>query len=81
MVLVVQKTPTLTTATAWSKAETGVGATMAPGSQWWKGMTPFLAKPKRQKTIEHDHQDPPWASTVSGRKMPVRYCRESQGCR
>ena len=28
-----QKTPTFTTATAWSSAETGVGATMAPGSQ------------------------------------------------
>ena len=49
MTLVVQKTPTLTTATAWSRAETGVGATMAPGSQWWNGMTPFLAKPKMQK--------------------------------
>jgi len=45
---VVEKTPTFTTATAWSSAETGVGATMALGSQEWKGMTPFLAKPRMQ---------------------------------
>ena len=42
--------PTLTTATACSSALTGVGATMAPGSQLWNGMTPFLAKPRMQQT-------------------------------
>jgi hypothetical protein len=44
----VENTPTFTTATAWSSALTGVGATIAPGSQWWNGITPFFAKPKRQ---------------------------------
>ena len=50
MTRVVQNTPTVTTATACSRAETGVGATIAPGSQLWKGMMPFLAKPSRQQT-------------------------------
>ena len=40
-----QKTPTLTTATACSKAETGVGATIAPGNQECSGIMPALAKP------------------------------------
>ena len=42
-----QKTPILTTATACSSALTGVGATMAAGSQAWKGMMAPLAKPAR----------------------------------
>ena len=49
MTRAVANTPTLTTATACSRALTGVGATMAPGSQWWSGMMPFLAKPRMQQ--------------------------------
>ena len=49
MTRTVENTPTLTTATAWSSALTGVGATMALGSQLWKGITPFLAKPRMQQ--------------------------------
>ena len=45
-----ENTPTLTTATACSRAETGVGATMAAGSQEWKGMMPALAKPNTSMT-------------------------------
>ena len=44
----VQKTPVLTTATAWSNALTGVGATMAAGSQLCSGMSAFLANPNRK---------------------------------
>ena len=40
------KTPALTTATACSSALTGVGATMAAGSQRWIGMTAALPMPK-----------------------------------
>ncbi len=39
------KTPAYTTATACSKALTGVGATMAAGSQRWKGMMAALPIP------------------------------------
>ena len=49
MTRTVENTPTFTTATAWSSALTGVGATIAPGSQWCSGMMPFLAKPRRQQ--------------------------------
>ena len=33
----------------WTNALTGVGATMALGSQLWNGMTPFLANPRMQQ--------------------------------
>jgi len=36
--------PALTTATAWSKALTGVGATMAVGSHSWRGMRAALSR-------------------------------------
>ena len=39
------KTPVLTTATACSRAETGVGAIMAAGSQPCSGMTAALTEP------------------------------------
>ena len=44
-----RKTPALTTATAWSSAETGVGATIAAGSQKCIGMTAALAMPKTKR--------------------------------
>ena len=40
------KTPALTTATACRSALTGAGATMAAGSQRWKGMSAALPVPK-----------------------------------
>jgi hypothetical protein len=43
----VANTPAFTTATACKRALTGVGATMAAGSQLCRGMTAFLAKPNR----------------------------------
>jgi hypothetical protein len=46
MIRLTEKTPTLTTATACSNAETGVGATMAEGSQLWNGIRAALAKPQ-----------------------------------
>ena len=48
-----QNTPTFTTATACSRALTGVGATMAEGSQLWNGMMAALAKPKMNRTVGH----------------------------
>ena len=42
-----QNTPILTTATACKSALTGVGATIAAGSQACIGITAALAKPKR----------------------------------
>ena len=42
-----ENTPALTTATACSSADTGVGATMADGSQLCSGMMAALASPKR----------------------------------
>ena len=39
------KTPIFTTATACSRALTGVGATIAAGSHEWTGITPLLAMP------------------------------------
>ncbi len=44
------KTPAFTTATAWRSAETGVGATIAAGSQRWKGMTAAFPTPKTKST-------------------------------
>ena len=45
------KAPALTTATAWSRAVTGVGATAARGSQAWRGKTADLTpKPKKPRT-------------------------------
>ena len=44
-----EKTPALTTATACSRAETGVGATMAEGSQLCSGMMAALARPNRNR--------------------------------
>ncbi len=41
-----EKTPALTTATAWRSADTGVGATIAAGSQKCTGITAALAMPK-----------------------------------
>ena len=46
MIRAMEKTPALTTATAWRRAETGVGATMAEGSQLCSGMMAALARPK-----------------------------------
>jgi len=43
----VAKTPVFTTATACRSALTGVGATMAAGSQLCSGITAFLARPNR----------------------------------
>ena len=44
------KTPAFTTATAWRSPLTGVGATMAEGSQPWSGtMAAFTAKPARRR--------------------------------
>ena len=40
-----ENTPAFTTATACSRAETGVGATMAEGSQLCSGMMAALASP------------------------------------
>ncbi len=37
-----QKTPVFTTATAWSRALTGVGAIIADGSHSWKGIIAAL---------------------------------------
>jgi len=42
--------PLLTTATAWSSPETGVGATIATGSHWWSGISPALT-PKPMANI------------------------------
>ena len=38
-------TPAFTTATAWSSALTGVGATIAAGSQRWNGISAALPVP------------------------------------
>ncbi len=45
-----EKTPTLTTATPWRKLLTGVGATIAAGSQACIGITAALANPKTKST-------------------------------
>ncbi len=50
MTRLTENTPALTTATAWSRADTGVGATMAEGSQLWKGMSAALARPAMYST-------------------------------
>ncbi len=65
----VAKTPVLTTATACRSALTGVGATMAAGSQLWSGITAFLANPKRNsaKTAESSAG---WAATTAAGRMP-----------
>ena len=45
------KAPALTTATACSRAVTGVGATLAAGSQSWKGkMAALTPKPRKPST-------------------------------
>ncbi len=46
MTFITVKTPALTTATACSSALTGVGATIAAGSQRCTGMTAALPTPK-----------------------------------
>ena len=43
------KTPAFTTATACSSAETGVGATIAAGSQRWNGIKAALAMPNTHR--------------------------------
>ena len=43
-------TPAFTTATACSSADTGVGATIAAGSQRWKGITAAFPTPKTKST-------------------------------
>ena len=63
-----QNTPTFTTATACSSAETGVGATIAFGSQEWKGMTPALAKPKVNNSSKTSASQP---LTLPARKPPL----------
>ena len=50
------KTPVLTTATACSSALTGVGATIAAGSQPWSGITAHFAKPEEEEQEEHRQQ-------------------------
>jgi len=44
-------TPLLTTATAWSSPETGVGATIALGSHWWSGISPALTPKPSARTM------------------------------
>ena len=50
IVRTMQKTPTFTTATAWSRALTGVGATMAAGSHACSGIRAALAKPNTKRS-------------------------------
>jgi hypothetical protein len=45
MTLTTLNTPALTTATACSSADTGVGATIAAGSQRWNGINAALPMP------------------------------------
>ena len=45
------KTPALTTATVCSRALTGIGATIAPGSQEWNGIRAVLAVPKKKSRV------------------------------
>ena len=49
-ILRIPKTPAFTTATACNKAETGVGATIAAGSQKWNGTKAALPIPKQKST-------------------------------
>ena len=66
------KAPDLTTATACSRAVTGVGATEAAGSQPWKGKIAALTpKPKKAstKTVSNSFS---WPATLSMFKMPPR---------
>ena len=75
-----RKTPALTTATAWSSADTGVGATIAAGSQKCTGMTAALAMPKTNKASSSPRatgvslparMPPAWKSSVPA-AMPVQ---------
>ena len=45
IIFIKAKTPLFTTATACKRALTGVGATIAAGSQLWKGIIPALEIP------------------------------------
>jgi hypothetical protein len=49
VILSTLNTPTLTTATACSSALTGVGATIAAGSQRWNGISAALPMPNRNR--------------------------------
>ena len=57
MTLNTPKTPAFTTATAWSKALTGVGATIAVGNHSWIGIIaaftpkPRMRAPKRKRIM------------------------------
>ena len=72
-----QKTPAFTTATAWSRALTGVGATMAEGSHSWRGMIAALVpKPmmKVAKMMRRSSAEPFPATNPPATKsrVPVR---------
>jgi hypothetical protein len=49
-------TPALTTATACSSADTGVGATIAAGSQRWKGISAALPMPNMNSASRIGHR-------------------------
>ena len=69
------KTPVLTTATACSSALTGVGATIAAGSQPWSGIRAHFASPKRKSRKSTD-SSPGWAVwTASGNMPPAENSR------
>ena len=68
------KTPALTTATACSSAETGVGATIAEGSQACSGMIPdFVPKPSamRANTATSMPSESPAAAKPPGVNVSV----------
>jgi hypothetical protein len=82
---IMAKTPAFTTATACSRALTGVGATMAAGSQAWRGMTadftatPVTNRANRTASVVPDawSMNPPGAKsrvpvTCHAQTIPVR---------
>ena len=65
-------TPALTTATACSRALTGVGATIAAGSQRWKGMTAAFPIPNtKSRSRAPVTAGPAWPARMPPSRNPV----------
>ena len=62
------KAPALTTATAWSSALTGLGATIAAGSQAWSGRTAALTPTPTRKMANRSRSAP--SPAVPARNPP-----------
>ena len=83
--LMSRKTPAFTIVDEWSRAEVGVGATMAPSSHVWKGIWAALVSPANARahtaTVTSSGCSNPMSKNRSNDSVPVRMTARNSATR